>query len=57
MATLRFDRPLWMSTHYPAVQKYHARVLQVAAEHDKSEGALRKRLSKLSISFDDLTRN
>ena len=56
MRTLRADRALWMTAHYPLVQKYLARVREVAAEHDQSEGALRKKLSKLSISFEDLTR-
>ena len=56
MNVMRPDRALWMSRHYPLVEKYHARVLDVAAQHDKSEGAIKKRLSKLSITFEDLTK-
>ena len=56
MAALRADRPLWMGNHYPLVRKYHERVLSVAAQHDQGQGALRQRLSKLSITFDDLTK-
>lgn len=56
MATLRADRALWMTRHHPLMLKYHARVLEVAREHDKSAGALQKKLSKLVISFDDLVK-
>ena len=56
MDTLRVDRKLFMPNHYPLVQKYHARVLELAKDHDKSEGALAKKLSKFAITFEDLTK-
>lgn len=46
-----------MRSHFPLVQKYRARVAELAAVHDKSESALRKRLSKLSVTFEDFTRD
>ena len=57
MDTIRADRKLFMKNHYPLIQKYHERVLEIAKDHDKSEGALAKKLSKLAITFEDLTKH
>lgn len=55
--TIRFDRKVLMPNHYPKVQKYHERVLAVAKEHDKSEGAIANKVSKMAITFEDLTKH
>ena len=57
MASLRPDRALWMSRHYPLVQKYLARVRTVAAECPQCDNVLKQRLAKLSITFEDLTKD
>ena len=56
MGTLRADRPLWMSSHFPLVQKYQARVAELARQHGNTESGLRRRLSKLSVTFEDFTK-
>ena len=57
MDSIRVDRKFFMNNHYPLVQKYHERVIEVAKNHDKSEGALARKLSKLAITFEDLTKD
>ncbi len=57
MDSIRLDRKLFMKNHSAAVQKYYERVVEVAKDHDKSEGAITKKLSKMAITFEDLTKD